>query len=54
MGEGSKPSGARAAPNVPREVVDSLSAPMAGDQAVRLELVCEAHREPLRTACAHD
>ncbi len=54
MGETSKPSGARPAPDVSRDVVDALSAPMAGDQAIRFEVVCEAHREPLRAACAQD
>ncbi len=54
MGEGSKPSGAGPASNVPRHVVDALAAPMAGDKAIRLELVSELHREPLRAACAQD
>jgi RimJ/RimL family protein N-acetyltransferase len=54
MGEGSKPSGAGPAPNVSRDVVNALAAPMLGDQAIRLELVSEAHREPLRAACAQD
>ena len=54
MGEVSKPSGARAAPIVSRDVTDALSAPMAGEQAIRLELISEGHREPLRSACALD
>ena len=54
MADASKPPGARPAPSVSAEVVDALSALMAGDKAIRLEMVSEAHREPLRAACAQD
>jgi RimJ/RimL family protein N-acetyltransferase len=54
MGEASKPSGAGPASNVPRHVVDALAAPMVGDRAIRLEMIGEGHREPLRAACAQD
>jgi RimJ/RimL family protein N-acetyltransferase len=54
MGEASKPSGAGPAPNAPGDVVDALAAPMVGDRAIRLEMIGEAHREPLRAACAQD
>ena len=54
MADASKPPGARPAPSVSAEVVAALSALMAGDKAIRLEMVSEAHREPLRAACAQD
>ncbi len=53
MGEG-RHSGAGPAPAVSRDIVEALSKPMAGDEGIRLELVADAHREPLRAACAQD
>lgn len=54
MTEESLPSGARPALTAARDVADALAAPMVGDKTIRLELVNEAHREPLREACAQD